>query len=135
MRAVDTPPPALPRQALLYFIVGLAQLALDSAVFVASTAAGVPVAGGNVAGRIAGACIGFWLNGRYTFAADGRARLQGRHRIRYVVAWVVLTCVSTLAVAQVEAMVGLRGSWLAKPFIEAVLAVVGFVVARHWIYR
>ena len=128
-------PPVLPRQALLYFFAGLAQLALDSAVFIGSTAAGVPVAGGNLAGRIAGACLGFWLNGRYTFAADGRARLHGRHLFRFAVAWLALTVVSTAAVAAVASLAGLHGSWLAKPFVEAGLAVAGFLVSRYWIYR
>lgn len=132
---MTTSPPVLPRQALLYLFAGLAQLALDSAVFIGATAAGVPVAGGNLAGRIAGACLGFWLNGRYTFAADGRARLQGRHLFRFVVAWLALTVVSTVAVAGVAASAGLHGSWIAKPFVEAVLAVAGFVVSRYWIFR
>lgn len=135
MRAVDTPPTALPRQAFLYLVVGLAQLALDSAVFVASTAAGVPVTAGNVAGRIAGACLGFWLNGRFTFADGGRARLHGRHLFRFVVAWLLLTIVSTVAVAQVAALAGLQWSWLAKPFVELVLAGVGFFVMRQFVYR
>jgi putative flippase GtrA len=135
MRAVSTSPTALPRQAFRYVVVGLAQLVLDSAVFVASTALGVPVPAGNVAGRIAGACLGFWLNGRWTFADGDRARLQGRHLRRFAVAWLVLTIASTLAVAQVAAFAGLQWSWLAKPFVELVLAGIGFVVMRHWVYR
>ena len=70
-------PPALPRQLLLYVLVGLAQLVLDSAVFVASTAAGVPVPAGNVAGRVAGACLGYVLNGRYTFATSRASSSRG----------------------------------------------------------
>ena len=135
MRAVATSSSALPRQALLYVLVGLAQLVLDTAVFVASTSLGAPVPAGNLAGRIAGACLGFWLNGRWTFAADGRARLQGRHLARFLVAWTLLTIVSTVAVAQVAALAGLQWSWIAKPFVEAVLALAGFFVMRLFVYR
>lgn len=135
MRDVPTPSSALPRQVLLYVLVGLAQLVLDTAVFVASTALGTPVPAGNLAGRIAGACLGFWLNGRWTFATDGRSRLQGRHLARFLVAWSVLTVISTIAVAQVAAAAGLQWSWLAKPFVEAVLALAGFFVMRLFVYR
>ena len=125
----------LPRQLVLYVVVGLAQLAVDSAVYVATTAAGLPVPAGNLAGRCAGAGLGYGLNGRYTFAGDGGTRLHGRTLWRFVVMWTALTAVSTLAVAQVAVLAGLQGSWLAKPFVEAVLAVAGFVVQRHWVFR
>ena len=132
---METSPTGLPRQAFVYLLAGLAQLALDSAVFVAATACGVPVAAGNVAGRIAGACLGFWLHGRYTFAAAGDSRLRGRHLARFVVAWLALTVLSTVAVAGVAEIAGLRWSWLAKPIVEAMLALLGFVVFRSWVYR
>jgi putative flippase GtrA len=131
---VEPSPTALPRQAFVYLLAGLAQLALDSAVFVASTALGVPVPAGNVAGRVAGACLGFWLHGRFTFADDGRPRLRGRHLFRFVVAWLALTALSTVAVAQVAAAAGLQWSWVAKPVVELVLAVIGFVVFRNWVF-
>ncbi len=49
------------RQGTHYVLVGLLQLLLDWAVFVAATALGMPVAGGNIVGRVAGALLGFWL--------------------------------------------------------------------------
>ena len=125
----------LPRQLALYIVVGLAQLAVDSAVYVATTALGLPVAAGNLAGAAAGAGLGYWLNGRYTFAGDGGTHLHGRTLWRFLAAWSVLTLASTVAVTQVAALAGLQGSWLAKPFVEAVLAFVGFLVQRHWVFR
>jgi putative flippase GtrA len=132
---VDTSRNPLPRQALLFVIVGLAQLALDSAAYIALTALGVPVPAGNLAGRIAGACLGFWLNGRFTFANGGPARLDRRHLLRFLLAWAVLTALSTLALAQVAQAVGLQGSWIAKPVVELVLAALSFFVWRNWVYR
>jgi putative flippase GtrA len=134
MRPMTSPVSALPHQVLRYVVAGLAQLLLDSAVFVAATALGAPVVGGNVAGRVAGAALGFWLHGRWTFAGADGARLGGRHLRRYLVAWTLLTVASTLAVAQVASLAGLQGSWLAKPFVEGVLALAGFVVMRN-VYR
>lgn len=127
-------PPVLSRQLALYVFAGLAQLAVDSAVFVATTAVGVPVPAGNLAGRVAAAGLGFWFNGRFTFAAGGEHRLRRGNLARYVVAWLVLTLVSTLAVTQVAALAGLGWSWAAKPFVEAVLALAGFVVQRYWVF-
>jgi putative flippase GtrA len=45
--------------------VGLAQLLLDWGVFVLAGACAVPVpAASSLCGRLAGALLGFWLNGR-----------------------------------------------------------------------
>ena len=125
----------LPRQGLLFLLSGLAQLVLDTALYVGLTAAGFPVATGNIAGRIAGACLGFWLNGRYTFAEGGKARLQPRHLLRFILAWGALTAMSTYLLASIATGTSLQISWFAKPLVEAVMAAIGFVVWRQWVYR
>ena len=125
----------LPRQGLLFLISGLAQLVLDTALYVGLTAAGFPVATGNIAGRIAGACLGFWLNGRYTFAEGGKARLQRRHLLRFILAWCALTAMSTYLLTSIVTGTSLQISWFAKPLVEAVMAAIGFVVWRQWVYR
>ena len=126
---------ALPRQALLFLAIGLVQLALDTAIYIGLTATGLPIATGNVAGRIAGACLGFWLNGRYTFADGGKARLRRRHLLRFIVAWCALTVMSTYLLALIVDGTSLHISWFAKPLVEAVMAAIGFVVWRQWVYR
>jgi putative flippase GtrA len=123
------------RQGAVFLVVGLAQLALDTGVFVASTALGLPVAPGNVLGRISGAALGFALHGRYTFADGGKARLSGRHLRRYVIAWTLMTVASTALLHGVATQASLSWAWLAKPFVEAVMAGVGFVVWRQWVFR
>ncbi len=120
------------RQTSLFVLVGLAQLALDTGVFIATTAAGVPVAPGALLGRVSGAAFGFWLNGRYTF---GVPRLDRAHAARFALAWTSLTIVSTLSITTIAERLGLHYAWLAKPLVEAVLAAVNFLVSRHWIYR
>ena len=127
---------ALSRQVLLFLLVGAAQVALDWAVFVALTHAGVAVAIGNVIGRVCGACLGYWLNGRYTFTGpDGRPRLGPAQLRRFIAAWLVLTALSTLLVWSVADRVSLEMAWLAKPAVEALIAAIGFVVWRQWVYR
>ena len=125
---------SLLRQSRSYLVIGGLQWLLDWAVMVALSHAGMPVRQANVAGRICGALLGYWMNGKITFAGEDTAvgRVQLR---RFLLMWVCTTAVSTWAVGQVDDVLGLRWAWLAKPLVEAALAAVGFVLSRHWIYR
>ena len=123
------------RQLLLFVLVGGAQVALDWAVFVGLTSAGLALTAANLIGRAGGACLGFWLNGRYTFANEGRARLGGVQLRRFVIAWLLLTVLSTLLLLAVRHLFDLHGAWLAKPLVEAAMAALGFLIWRHWVFR
>lgn len=123
------------RQGSSYIIIGLVQLALDWLVFVGSTALGLPVAPANVIGRLAGMLLGFWLNGRYTFAAAGQQRLGWKRFARFLSLWLLLTAASTVLVTAADHRLGLQYAWLAKPLVEAGLAMVSFVLMRHVVYR
>ncbi|WP_305805864.1 GtrA family protein [Stenotrophomonas sp. YIM B06876] len=123
------------RQGSQYLAFGLLQLLLDWAVFVAATALGMPAVPGNLLGRTCGALLGFWLNGRFTFARDGQQRL-GWHRFgRFLALWLVTTAVSTWLVSTVAATLGLQLAWLAKPMVEGGLAMVTFFLLRHLVFR
>jgi putative flippase GtrA len=123
------------RQGAAFLLVGLAQLVLDTAVFVGLTAAGVPAGPGNVAGRVSGALLGYWLNGRITFAGAEGSRVGGASFLRFVASWGLLTVVSTVLVAGIAARLGLAHAWVAKPLVEGALAAVSFFLLRHWVYR
>lgn len=122
------------RQGGMFIAVGIAQVTLDSGVFIALTALGIPVAVANVFSRASGACLGFLLNGRYTFSEGGPARNTPHHLGRFVLAWSLLTSVSTLIVHSIAELKSLQGAWLAKPLVEGSMAVVGFFVWRHWVF-
>ncbi|UNK47946.1 GtrA family protein [Lysobacter sp. S4-A87] len=124
----------LVRQGGSYFVIGVGQLLVDWAMFVAFSALGMAVEPANVCGRIAGALLGFWLNGRFTFA--GAATAVGRRQFaRFLMMWLVTTALSTWGVAHVEHAVGLKWAWLAKPVIDLGLSAVQFVLSRHWVYK
>ncbi|WP_434212923.1 GtrA family protein [[Pseudomonas] boreopolis] len=123
------------RQGGQFILVGLLQLLLDWAVFVAATALGMPVAGGNLLGRVSGAMLGFWLNGRYTFAEADGARLGWQRLQRFALMWIALTAVSTWPLSVTTHSLGLQWAWLAKPLVEGALAVVSFFLNRHLVYR
>lgn len=123
----------LTRQGWLFLLMGFLQWMLDWLVTVGLSHAGMPLEIANVCGRIVGAMLGFWLNGSVTFASD--TGLGRRQLYRFVIAWIGLTVISTWAVGQIGHSVGLEAAWLAKPLVEAALAVVSFFISRHWIYR
>lgn len=126
---------SLLRQGGSYLIVGLVQLLLDWCVFVAVTAMGMPVVPGNVIGRASGMLLGFWLNGRYTFADQGRQRLGWRRFMRFIGLWGVVTAVSTVLVAAAHDALGLQYAWLAKPLVEGLLAALSFLLMRWLVFR
>ena len=123
------------RQGTQFIIIGLAQLALDWGVFVAVTALGIPVAPSNLLGRISGALLGFWLNGRYTFATQGEQRHGWKRFARFWVLWLLMTVISTGLIDWVAQSLGLQYAWLAKPVVELGLAVVSFFALRLVVYR
>lgn len=126
---------SLLRQGRSYLIVGLLQLLLDWAVFVLATTAGMPTAPGNICGRVAGMLLGFWLNGRITFADTNGQRLGWRRFARFLPLWLLLTMASTLLVAAADHALGLRYAWLSKPLVEGGLAALSFVLMRWVVYR
>ncbi|MBB5016396.1 GtrA family protein [Rehaibacterium terrae] len=123
------------RQGTGFLVVGLVQLAIDWALFVILTAAGMAVVPANLLARVSAACLGFWLNGRYTFAEHGRARLGRQRFARFALAWIALTAASTLGMEAVARLLGLHWAWLAKPVVDGGLAVLSFVLLRQWVYR
>lgn len=122
-------------QITRYALVGLAQIAFDTAVFSLLFALGVDAAWANIAGRVAGIPLNFYLHGRFTFA-DGQAAPLGTRRFsRYVVLWTSLTLASTGLIHVADQLLPSHWVYLAKPAIELMLAAVSFVVARQWVYR
>lgn len=122
------------RQLFGYAVVGAAQILVDWAIFVGLTALGSPVAGSNIASRLIAAVLGFWLNGRFTFAGQVTGLGSG-HALRYAASWVAMTALSTLAVRAADGLAGLHAAWLLKPAIDVVLAGIGFLASKYWIYR
>lgn len=122
------------RQGGSYFAIGLLQLFVDWAMFVLLSALGLAVEPANVAGRVTGAMLGFWLNGRFTFAGEDTA-VGRRQFARFAVMWLATTAISTWAVGHVDDTVGLKWAWIAKPAIDLALSAAGFLLSRHWVYR
>ncbi len=110
-------------------------MGVDGLVFLALGLAGLAAFPANLLARASGAVAGFLLNGRVTFAHPARPPLAGRPLRRFALVWSGLTLAGTLAVAALDARFGLWPAVAAKPFIDAVLAVLQFTASRYWIYR
>jgi putative flippase GtrA len=124
------------RQLFLYGLIGGIQLVADWLSFVLLTWAGMDVVPANLIGRLVGACLGFWLNGRHTFASSaGKPALSGRHAFRFVLAWILTALISTAAVWLADHLAGLGWARASKLFIDAMLAVLGFLLSKYWIFR
>ncbi|MBC7990468.1 MAG: GtrA family protein [Luteimonas sp.] len=125
---------SLKRQSRHYLLIGGLQWLVDWGVMVGLSHLGLPIEPANVAGRISGAMLGYWLNGKLTFAGDDTA--VGRTQLlRFVMLWLCTTVVSTWAMGHIDDALGLKWAWLAKPAVELALGVFGFLVSRHWVYK
>lgn len=125
----------LSRQLALFVLIGLFLVVVDWAVFSALFYFGLPLIVANVIGRVVGAVLGFYLNGRITFADGDVARLQRRHLLRFVMAWILWTALGTLLMQYSRQWFGAQAPYLAKPLIEAFLAALSFVSSRFYVYR
>jgi putative flippase GtrA len=125
---------SLTRQGRHYLAIGVLQYLVDWGVMVLLSHAGMLVEPANIAGRVSGALLGYWLNGRITFAGDDTA--LGRVQFaRFVLMWLTTTAISTFAIGAIDDQLGLKWAWLAKPAVEVTLGIIGFVVSRHWVYK
>jgi putative flippase GtrA len=117
-----------------FAIVGGVQVLLDSAIYIALTTLGIATPPANLCGRVGGALLGFWLNGKVTFTFHPQPALR-RRLARYVLLWLVMTIVSTTALTWIAHDAGLIHSWWSKPLLETMLGLVSFLASRHWVYR
>jgi putative flippase GtrA len=125
---------SLGRHARHYLLIGFVQWLLDWGVMVLLSHYGMLVEAANVLGRVAGALLGYWLNGRLTFAGDDTA-IGPTQLTRFTVMWLCTTVASTWSLGVIDQYAGLKWAWLAKPGVELCLGVVGFLLSRHWVYR
>ena len=125
---------SLTRQSRHYLLIGGFQWLVDWGVMVALSHFGMPIEPANILGRVSGAALGYWLNGAITFAGEDTA-LGPTQFTRFALMWLLTTAISTWAMGSIDDWFGLKWAWLAKPGVEFVLGVIGFVLSRHWVYK
>ncbi len=125
---------SLHRQGRHYLLIGGLQWLLDWGVTVALSHFGLVIEAANVCGRISGAMLGFWLNGKITFAGDD-TRIGATQLRRFVSMLLCNTAASTWAMGTIDDVFGLQWAWLAKPLVELSLGTIGFLLSRYWVYK
>lgn len=123
------------KQGISYGFVGVIQIGVDWLTFVGLTQLGLLTGLANLTGRVVGAALGFWLNGRWTFAEAGGPPLRPRHAIKFLVSWTLTTLLSTGAVMLAARLDGLHVAWIVKPIADLTLAAIGFTASKYWIYK
>lgn len=123
------------RQIAFYLAFGFAQLGIDWALFAGLTLAGLPIGWSNLISRLAAAMVGYLLNGAVTFRSNGAGELNRRALIRYLTLWIALTALSTILVSVIGNYSNAGTTRLAKPAVEAFLAVISFITMKFWVYR
>ncbi|MEO5565308.1 MAG: GtrA family protein, partial [Luteimonas sp.] len=106
-----------------YLLVGGVQWLLDWGVMVLLSHYGMAVMTANVLGRVSGALLGYWLNGKLTFAGDDTA-VGHTQLARFILMWLGTTVISTWSLGTIDHLAGLKWAWLAKPAVEFALGVV-----------
>lgn len=117
-----------------YAAIGLLQWLVEYAAMLALSEWVMPVEPANVIGRLAGAMLGFWLNGKWTFAGEG-THVGRRAVLRFVLMWLVLTLLNTWLVGVIDEDYGLRRAQLLKPLVDMLSGGIGFLLSRHWVYK
>lgn len=117
-----------------YTAIGLLQWVVEYGLMLALSEWVMPVGPANVIGRIFGAALGFWLNGKWTFAGDD-THVGRRAFARFVLMWLALTVLNTWIVHAIDAHFGLRMAQMLKPLADITSGLLGFVLSRHWVYN
>jgi putative flippase GtrA len=114
------------RQVVLFIVIGVIQLGVDWLTFVVLTWSGMAVETANITSRIVGAVFR---------SPRQRSPQRIRQGARFVAGWTTTTALSTLAVWAIERGFGLHAVWIGKILIDGMLAVMGFVLSKYWIFR
>jgi putative flippase GtrA len=119
-------PETLPRRALRFGVIGVANTALDALVFGVLLQAGVAMLLANLAGWGAGVCLSFWANSRWTFQASSGS--LPRRFARFALSGAAVSLLTSTVI--LASLSGSLGAWPAKAIAIAIGAVLGFIAAR-----
>lgn len=119
------------KQFMLFAAVGLAgtaahYLILLALVYIAAVGPGPAAA----CGALAGACINYWLNRRFTFQSE---RPHGQAIPRFILLAVLGALLNGLMVGQL-ASVGIH-FFIAQILATLVVLLINFLISRKWIFQ
>ena len=121
-------------QMVRYGLVGGVVVASDFAVFTLILL-GFPGAHlvANMAGKAAGAMVGFILHKRFTFSWEQKDG-AGRQALSYLAVFLANIASSSLLLWLLVDVAGLN-AFIAKIFVDGVVIATSFIASRLWVYR
>jgi putative flippase GtrA len=125
----------LPRQLVIYTLVGLTALALDVVLFQMLIGTGLGTVSANFTSRLTAGLLGYLAHRRFTFRASWRIRDLPSFA-RFVTWWITCTLLGGWVL---NLALGRFGEGLAlaavKVGLELLLALASFLVFRLWVFR
>lgn len=126
------------RQPAYFLVVGGIQYLLDASLYALLISGGITTVPANITSRASAAAVGFLLNRYWTFGQrkDTLKRFSGSLG-RFITFWAVMTLISTAAVYTLGVLWSSDNTSriIAKLVVEAVLAVISFLISRFWVFR
>lgn len=126
------------RQPLLFLLVGGLQYLLDAALFGIFLSLGLATTPANVLSRGAAAVGGFFANRYITFStrADNLNRFSSS-LLRFAGLWLLMTLLSTSLILLLKQQWGtaVEIQVAGKLLVEAVLAIISFLLSKYWVFR
>ena len=126
------------RKPLVFLGVGAFQYLLDAGLYALLISQGMGTLPANIASRATAAGMGFVLNRYVTFEQRNETwKLLATSLARFILFWAVMTAISTLSVMLLESYWGAETDVriAAKLLVEAVLAIISYLVSRFWVFR
>lgn len=126
------------RQPLLYLLVGGLQYVLDAALFGIFLSQGLATVPANVVSRAMVAAGGFVANRYVTFGKrTDNINSFSSSMLRFSGLWLVVTVLSTTLIMLLKQGWGeaVEIQVAGKLLVEAVLAVISFLVSKYWVFR
>lgn len=123
---------------MFFVLVGGFQYLLDAALFGVFITSGLGTIPANITSRTIAAVTGFLLNRYVTFSRrEDTARMFSASLVRFVLFWAFMTVLSTGLIEMLGRMAGDSEvqQIVYKLGVEAVLAVISFLVSRNWVFR
>jgi putative flippase GtrA len=121
------------RQLLKYGLVGGLSLGVDVSTFMIMRKLGCDILPANILARFAGAVTAFSGNFVWTFSRQLTGQSASPRIARYVMQWVIATCVSTLLL-NLFVDSGSK-EFVMKICIELLIVGINFLVAKYWVFR
>lgn len=124
------------KNVILFFFIGITQLALDTVIYSLLTRLGVDIIIANFSSRALAAIAGYLLNGKLTF----KSSLSTSVFIKFCVYWFFMTAMSSLLLVLsrktiAEVIPNSYVDFSSKIIVEFILFFISYLIAKVWVYK